>query len=156
MKLSFQLATLKQRKQTKQPEAKPGPQNGGTWTRLRWDWLALCLILGVGGTLAVFEFYIWKVPPELVGKWQVEEGPEYGGTFRFFRNGALAVHLKTKKTDFFLKGHVTVEDKTLRTTTQNPLTKLEETRASTIRELTAESLILEFENGEVLRLVRKK
>jgi hypothetical protein len=49
-----------------------------------------------------------------------------------------------------------VEDRTLWTTTQNPSTRQESTRKSTIRELTAKSLILEFENGDVLRLVRKR
>jgi uncharacterized protein (TIGR03066 family) len=117
--------------------------------------LALGLMVAGAATLAVFEFFIWnKVPPALVGTWKVQEGSKGGGTFEFSRNGTLLVHLKDPKNDFNLKARAVVQGKTLQTTTYNPQTLQEQTHTSTIVELTARSLILEFENGEVLKMVR--
>jgi hypothetical protein len=152
MKLSDKLATLKQRKET---EAKAGEPNGGSFALPGWEWLALLLILAVGGTLAYLHFHVWTVPPELVGTWKVEEGPQ-SGTFTFSRNGALRVRVQGIKTDQLLKGQVEVEDRTLWTTTRHPKTGQENTSKSTIRELTAKSLILELESGDIVKLVRKR
>jgi hypothetical protein len=60
---------------------------------------------------------------------------------------------KTKRANFTLKSRAVVDGKTLLTTAYNPQTFREETHASTILELTAGTLVLELENGDVLRLV---
>jgi uncharacterized protein (TIGR03066 family) len=152
MKLATKLAKLQQRKHR---QDKPGRPQGRTFGLRGWAWVALCLTVAGAGTFAVFEFFIWnKVPPALVGKWQVEEGPEYGGTFEFSRHGTLEVRLKSQGQEFNLKSRVTVKGKTLRTTPQNSFARQEETRQWTILELTADSLILEMENGQVLKMVR--
>jgi hypothetical protein len=49
-----------------------------------------------------------------------------------------------------------VADKTLLTTTQNLQTGHEETTTSTIRELTARTLIFELDSGDVLKMGRWK
>jgi uncharacterized protein (TIGR03066 family) len=118
-------------------------------------WLGLGLVVAGAGTLAVLEFLIWnKVPPALVGTWEVEEGPQYGGTFTFARNGNLVIHLKNQRSDYTIRARAVVEGKTLLTTTYNPQTREEETHTITILELTAHSLVLELDNGEVLKFVR--
>jgi uncharacterized protein (TIGR03066 family) len=152
MKLSAKLAALKKRKQTK-PAVRP---TGAKFTSRFWACLVLALVATGAGTLGVFEFFIWnKVPPALVGKWQVEDGALGGGTFEFFRNGNLVILHKNQNQDASqIKGRAFVEGKTLHTTMRNPVARRDQTQTITIIELTANSLILEFENGDVLRMVR--
>jgi hypothetical protein len=117
--------------------------------------LALCLVLAAGGAWAVFELVIWnRLPPELVGKWVVEGGPQDGATFDFYRSGRLEAHLNNKGMEQVLKGSVEVNDKTMSITTQNPHTLRNETRSCLIRELTARSLIVEFDRGDVFQMIR--
>ena len=62
----------------------------------RWAVLALCLLLAGSGTYAFCVYgvyFIWpKLPPELVGKWEVTEGKHRGDVFEFSRNGNLEAH----------------------------------------------------------------
>ena len=154
MSSSSRIAALKKRKPT---PAQPGEQKTGKFGLPRWAWIALGLLLAAGGTLAVFEFFIWnKVPPALVGKWEVQGGPMSGGTFQFFRNGTLETRHKKDQTYSMLRASVAVEGKTLLTTTQDTRTGREQTRKSAIRELTANSLAIELEDGAVLKMVRAK
>jgi hypothetical protein len=151
------LATLKQRKQAIQKQSKPGRPQAGKFTHWHWAMLGLGLLLAGGGTWAALEFFVWnKLPPALVGKWEVQGGPLSGGTFQFFRNGTLETRLKKDKTYFKLRASAAVEGKTLLTTTQDPQTAREQTRKSTIRELTADSLAIELEDGAVLKMARAK
>jgi uncharacterized protein (TIGR03066 family) len=154
MKRSSRLAKLKQRNQS---EPRSGHQKNGKSGLPRWALLALGPLLVGGGTLAVFHFFIWnKVPPELVGKWEVQGGPLSGGTFEFSRDGTLKMRHMSQGKDVALDGRVTVEGKALLITTQNPQTRVEKTQRSMIQELTATSLILELEKGDVLKMVRRK
>jgi hypothetical protein len=123
----------------------------------RWTLIALCFLLVGGATWAVLELVVWtKVPRALVGQWEVTEGPMAGGTFAFARDGTLAIHADAQGTDYIVTARVAVENKTLSMTTREPRTRQEQTRTSTIQELTATSLVLELENGQVLRMVRRK
>jgi hypothetical protein len=154
MKLLERLAKLKQRKQKLHAEPKPGQSKGlSVW---HWLFLAYCLALAGGVTLAVYEFFIWPVPPELAGKWDVAEGAQFGGYFRFYRNGTLEILRSNNGKEVFRKARVVVDDKSLLTTATNPKTRLEETNKSTILELTADTLILEFEKGDILKMTRSK
>lgn len=120
-----------------------------------WVWLAFVVIVTAGGTLAAFELIIWnKVPPELVGTWDVECGPLLGGTFDFSRNGKLQMRFKQQGKEISLTASVAVKGRTLLTTTHEPLTGKEETNKSIIRELTARTLIIELDSGDVLKLGR--
>jgi hypothetical protein len=147
---------------THQPGRKPSKTSGGRFRLPRWAILALCVVLAFGGSWAVFEgtwavleFFVWaKLPPELVGKWVVEGGEQDGATFDFSRNGTLEAHLNNRGQEHILKAKVAVEDKKLLITTQNPHTKLDETRACIMRELTQNRLVVEFEKGEVFKMAR--
>ena len=148
----------KQHQQGQPPLPSPAQKQPGKLGMPRWVWVTLCcLILLGGGTWAAFEFFVWnKVPPELVGKWEVEGGPMAGGTFEFSRDGTLEMRHRNQGTTITMNGRVAVRGKTLSTTTRNLQTKREETHRSTIQELTPDSLVLELEKGAVLRLVRRK
>src|SRR5262249_13444916 len=88
MKLSARLTALKKQKQSKPRQAGSGQRPGGRFSRWGLAWLALGLMAAGAGTLAALELFVWnKVPPALVGTWEVEEGPQYGGTFAFSRTG---------------------------------------------------------------------
>jgi hypothetical protein len=152
-----QLLPMKRRHQNQQSRARiPQPKSGAVGLSL-WVWLAFALTVAGGGTLAVFELFIWnKVPPELAGKWDVEGGPLSGGTFDFSRNGNLEMRFKKLGKEITLKGSVAVEDRTLFTTTHNVQTGVDETTTSIIRELTARTLIIELESGDVLKMGRWK
>src|SRR5262245_31272458 len=153
MSLSSRNAPLKQRRPA---EAKSGNPKTGKFRLPRWAWIALGLLVAGGGTLAVFEFVIWnKVPAALVGSWEVQGGPMSGGTFRFSRSGA--VEIRHRGAAVALDGRASVDGKVLLLTTRDPKDiRLEQTRPSTIQELTATSLVLELEKGQVLKMVRRE
>jgi hypothetical protein len=151
------VAPLKRRRQSNKADPQAGHRTAGGLTAGRYALIGVCLFIVAGGTWSVLEFFVWnKVPPELVGIWEVTEGPAAGATFEFSRTGAFETRAKDKGSYFTLKGRATVEDKTLFTTTRHSMSGREETRKSTIRELTESTLILELENGEVLKLLREQ
>ena len=122
-----------------------------------------CLVVAAGGTWAVFEFVVWaRLPTELVGKWEVAQGPQRGAIFHFSRNGTLEAHFQSPDPDKMnvLQATVAIEDKKLLITTRNPNTRQYETRSCFIRELTPKTLVVEFEKdeqgkaGEVFKMVR--
>jgi len=163
MKHSSKIANLKR---TNQREPNPSVQSSEKSLLARWAIPALCLLLAAGGTVAVLELVVWnRLPSELVGMWVVEGGSQDGATFDFSRsgnpfdfsrNGNLEAHLDNKGMERILKAGVAVKDRTLFVTTQNPHTLQDETRSCLIRELTARTLILEFEKGEVFHMARAK
>jgi hypothetical protein len=123
----------------------------------RWATIAICVFLAGGVTWAVCEFYVFaKLPSELVGKWVVQGGPQDGATFDFSRGGRLEAHFNGQGYDHPMTATVAVEDKTMFVTTLNPHTNQYETRACVMRELTANSLVVEFEKNEVFRMTRAR
>src|SRR5579859_1384560 len=114
MNLSSRLEKLKQ-KRAAQDRAAPKAA-GGRRSLAPSTWVLLGLGLALAGvsTLAVYEFFVWThVPPELVGLWEVDEGPQKRGTFEFFRDGTMEVHLTANKKHVAHKARVTVKDRTL-------------------------------------------
>jgi hypothetical protein len=158
MKLSTRIEQIKRQKDAKRPKRptpRPGRRGGRKWTWKHGALAALWLLLATGGAWAALELFVWnKLPPELVGKWQVQAGPMAGGAFHFSRYGTLEIHVNSKGKANVLKGRVAVEDKTLQITSHNPRSQQDETRQSIIRELTANTLLLELESGEVLKMTR--
>jgi hypothetical protein len=166
MKHSALVAKLREQKQAKpekirlartQPaEAAPVVHKVSMLARWRWPLLGAGLV-GAGIAIwALCYFVIWNtVPAALVGKWTVQGGPMKGGVFQFYRSGALEVHHEKSAT--MIMARVTVNDKTLLMTTHDTTSgQGDTTKKITIRELTESSLILELENGDVLKMVRKK
>jgi len=153
MKLSDKLQILKHKKAPDgtgpAPERARNPIATSTWVLV-----GLILILGGVGTLFVFEFFIWtKVPPELVGLWEIDEGPPKGSTFEFTRKGGMEFIPNAGKSKP-RKARVVVRDKTLVMIEKDPRTGGALRTKYTIRELTADTLILELEKGDFLKMVR--
>jgi uncharacterized protein (TIGR03066 family) len=141
----------------RQAQRQPTKPSAGNHLVPRIALIVSCLVVAGSGTWALCEFVIFNnLPPELVGKWVVEGGEQDGATFDFSRAGFVEAHMNNKGREVVLKGKAAVENKKLLITTQNPNTRQDETRVSTIRELTATSLIVEFETGEVFRMARAR
>ena len=134
------------------PQLSPRAKQASPW---RWPVIALAVLLTAGGTWAAFEFLVWsRIPAELVGKWVVQGGPQDGATFDFSRNGTLEARFNGGSVEHILKGRAAVEDKRLLITTRNPNTKQDETRSCVIRELSERTFVVDFEQGEVFKMVR--
>src|SRR5262249_49088644 len=144
MKLSSKLAKLKIQKTKATPVVPPRSRKSKGGMR-NWIALFLCLIFAVGGLWGALEIFVWhKLPAALVGTWEVQTGPMQGGTFEFLANGNLTIR-SNQGPD--MNARAAVDGKSLLTTTTNPVTLRDETRNSTIRELTPVSLVLELEKG---------
>jgi hypothetical protein len=153
MKLSSQLAKLKLKK-IKGAEPQPVQTKRGKSAWKNWLALIVCLLFAGVGTWGVLAFFVWEnLPPALIGKWEVQDGPMQGGTFEFARDGTLEIRVNDGKQ---FKARARVDGKTLVQTTQDPASLREETRKSTIQELTPNTLVLELERGAVLRMARAK
>jgi hypothetical protein len=153
MKLSSRLEVLKRQQQIRhrtQPFVGKQPIKSRSW---RWAIVAGCLLLAGAGGWAVLHNFVWtKIPTALIGQWEVTAGPMAGGTFSFARNGTLDIQASS----YSIKSRAVVVGKTLLMTSQDPDSGQEQTRKSTIQELTVTSLVLELEGGQALRLVRRK
>jgi hypothetical protein len=159
MKPSRVFRRNKRPQNSQKPQQIRQPAKGSPW---RWVLLILLVVAAFGGTWAAVEWvaieYLIpsKIPQELVGKWVVQGGSQDGATFDFSRRGTLEAMLNNQGAGYVLKAGVAVEGKSLLITTQNPHTKQGETRTANIRELTAYSLIVEFEKNEVFIMVRAR
>jgi uncharacterized protein (TIGR03066 family) len=118
--------------------------------------VALVIILLFAGASgwAVWKYFVLQEPaPSLVGTWEVTNGPMQGASYEFRADGALTIRSNQGPDT---QAQTAVEGKTLVTTSKHPVTLQDETRKNTIQELTATSLVLEQENGDVVKMVRKK
>jgi hypothetical protein len=119
--------------------------------------LVLCALLVGAGTWVLFEFVIWNTtPPALVGKWVVTEGPQEGATFDFYRGGTMRGVMNVGGKEGIINARVRVEDKKIFSTTQNPHTRRDDTHALIIRTLTEMNLVVEDEQGNLLKMERAR
>ncbi len=118
--------------------------------------LLAILALAVGGaTWAVFEFVVWnKLPAELVGKWVVVEGPQEGATFDFYRSGTMVGVINVRGKEGHINARIRVEGTKIYSTTRHPKTGEQMTRVQVIRVLTAKELVLQDEQGQILKMER--
>jgi hypothetical protein len=136
-------------------KSKTGPTQppSNSWRR-RLPLLVAALVAG-GATWAIFEFVVWSpLPTALVGKWVIEGGKQDGADFDFYANGTMRGRVNVQGFERPLEARVWVRDGVLYSTTQHPLTGKDETRAQKILNLTSTDLVLEDEQGKILRLSR--
>jgi hypothetical protein len=126
------------------------------WSPLaHWSLLGFCLLFATGSTWGVMEFVVGnKLPGELVGKWVVQEGDQEGATFDFFRNGTMVGRVNVQGKLAYVNAAIRVEEKKMYSTTQNPNTGKQDTRVQSIRTLSATQMVLEDEQGRLLKLER--
>ncbi len=125
----------------------------GMWKRRLL--LGLAALLAATSVWAFFEFVVWsQIPSELVGKWVVLEGPQEGATFDFFRGGTMKGKVNIEGREGIVNGHVRLDGKNLLWTTKHSQTGAEDTRSKFIRTLTAKNLVLEDQQGGLLKMER--
>jgi uncharacterized protein (TIGR03066 family) len=122
-------------------------------------WIAIVLVVAVvaGASFAAFEFLLPdRIPPELVGKWRVVDGPPNlnGMTMEFKRNGDMIGRATVNGKDFAMEGTAVLDDKTLHTTTTNLYTGRSETGMQTIVTLTENELVTRDQKGTRLTMTR--
>ena len=124
-----------------------------SWTRRVL--LGAMLIVVAAGVWGLFEFVIWNnIPAELVGKWEIMEGPDEGGTVDFYRSGSMVAHVNLAGKLGIIEARIRVEDNKIHVTTRHQQTGAEGTRVQTIKSLDGDRLVLQDENGNLLKLIR--
>jgi hypothetical protein len=139
----------------------PTPQPPGL-RLLRRSLLVVAGFVLIGGAAwAALELIVWnRLPSELVGKWVVVEGQMEGATFQFYRDGSMVATAMLGRQQRTLKGRVEIGKqntlKILYVTARDNETGEDYTVAKVIRVLNARQLVLEDEQGKLLRLERMK
>jgi hypothetical protein len=140
------------KKQTSKPTPRPMPQPV-PGAKPRWLLGAFLCLLVAAVTWSVLEFVVWnKLPPDLVGTWEVTDGPQEGATFEFHRSGKMIGHLNQGGNLSIVRAMVHIEDGKLYSTTWHPQTGEEKVTVQTIRTLSSRQLVLEDERGRRLTL----
>lgn len=123
--------------------------------RRKWLLLALVALLAGGGTWAFLELVVWnRVPSALVGKWVVTEGPQEGATFDFSRNGSMVGKVNAGGDEAIVNARVRVEESKIYSTTTNPNTGQDDTMILIIRTLTPRELVVEDQQGQLMKMAR--
>src|SRR5262245_2591279 len=111
------------------------PANAPTSWR-SWAMLGIALVLATGGAWALMEFVVWnRLPSDLVGRWEVIEGPpEYReAVFEFQRSGKMIGHVNDHERLGVIHAEVRVEGDKIYSTTRHPRTGQEKVSVQTIR-----------------------
>ena len=130
-------------------------QKGSSW-KFR-GLLGLCLVIPAGGTWALMEFVVWnKLPNELVGKWEVIQGPPKfkEAEVLFYRSGKMIGHFNDHGKDRGIEADVRVEGDKLYITTRSPETGEEHVSVQTIRTLNERQLVVADDRGAVISMAR--
>lgn len=121
--------------------------------------LGLAVLVTSVGTWLVLEFIVWnRVPAELVGRWEVVEGPpEYrDAVFEFYRSGKMVGHFNDNKMLRVIYAEVRIEGDKIYSTTWRERTGEEKVTVQTIRSLTNRALIVVDDRGKVIKMARAK
>ena len=127
--------------------------------RRSWRWLIVLLVLVVvaGSTFALFEFVlIARVPSELVGRWQVIDGPFRSMTMEFQRDGTMTGRAAINGEERELEGSASLRGNKLTTTTTNPFTGKRDSATQTVLSLTDTEFVTVDENGTRIVMRRVK
>jgi len=148
------MKTKPKQRQTNQARTPPMPPAPATsWKRRVL--LGLMLIVVAAGVWGLFEFVIWnRIPAELVGKWEIMEGPDEGGTVDFYPNGSMVAHVNLAGRLGVIEAKIRVDEKKIYVTTRHQQTGEEGTRVQTIKSLEGDRLVLQDEKGNLVKLQR--
>ncbi|HZZ82811.1 MAG TPA: hypothetical protein VFE62_30205 [Gemmataceae bacterium] len=139
----------------KKPAPKPLPKPPAPPPGRRWLLAAMLCLLIASITWAVFEFIVWnRLPANLVGTWEVTDGPEVGSVVEFHRSGKMIGHVNQNGNLSLVRAMVRVEGNKLYSTTWHPTTGQEMTTEQTIQTMTARNLVLADKKGTVLNFRR--
>jgi uncharacterized protein (TIGR03066 family) len=137
-----------------QPKPAPSPGAASPWRRPVLIVLALCV---AAGTWLFLEFVLWnRLPSELVGRWEVVDGPrEYKeAVFEFQRHGRMIGHVNDREKVGIIDAAIRLDGKKIFATTRQQKTGKEHTSTQTIVTLTETELVIADETGRTMKLRR--
>src|SRR5947209_4217818 len=125
-----------------------GPQRANKPNRRRLGLvLLLCLVASSVVSFLVFKYLIvGGIPRELVGTWQVTQGPLRGATLEFRADGTAAAVMNRRGKKETTNSSVEVKGKTVLLTTKDETTGKEDTVTQTIVTLIDDELVLRDED----------
>jgi uncharacterized protein (TIGR03066 family) len=149
------LAGSRQVEPSEQPAAVPGPQAKPTGKRRLWLFLLLCLVGSSLVSFVVFKYVAPTIPHELIGTWEVTQGPLKGATLEFRWYGtAIATSPEKQGKKEIPDSSVKVEGKTIYLTSADGVTGKKETVAQTILKLTKDELVIRDEEQKIYAMTR--
>jgi hypothetical protein len=106
-----------------------------------------------------FLAYRWLRPglPEgVVGQWRVQGGAQTGALLEFRRDGSFQALMDWpgEREKGVVEARVEIEGETIRFLSVNPVTRREEAKTQTIKQLTETEMILEDQRGARSKLIR--
>ena len=130
-----------------------GKPIAGAGKRRGWLFLLLCLVGSTVVSFVVFKYVAPSIPQELVGTWEVTEGPLKAATLEFRWYGTLIAtsngkdHEKTTQT-------VKVVGNVILMSSKDASTGKDDTVAQTILKLTEDELVIRDEDRRTYHLKR--
>jgi hypothetical protein len=147
------------RKVTKAPtadepqETLPSTQTKAGRSRL-WLFLLVCLVGATLASFVIFKYIAPTIPHELIGTWQVAEGPIKGATLEFRWYGtAIGTLIDKQGKKEVTDSSVKVSEKTIYMTSVDATGK-QETVVQTILKLTKDELIIRDEDRNTFVMTR--
>jgi uncharacterized protein (TIGR03066 family) len=138
-----------------QRDAAPGPQAKPALRRRLWVFLLLCLAGSSLASFVVFKYIAPTIPHELIGTWQVADGPMKGATLEFrWYGAAIATSPDKQGKKEITDSSVKVVGNTIFQTTQHAVTGKEDTVSQTILKLTENELVLRDEDRNTYAMTR--
>jgi hypothetical protein len=132
----------------------PAPQARPPHNR-RLLWFMLLLLVGASViSFVLFRFVLPTVPRELVGTWRVVEGPFKGATFECSWTGTGIFSLYSDGKRKSTESSIRVRGKRILMTSENPVTKVEDTLILTILRLTDDELVFRDQDQTVYNMIR--
>jgi len=121
-----------------------------------WLILFLCLVGSTVASYVVFKYVMVKVPPELVGTWQVTKGPFKGWTLELHSDGTAIGTEYRPGQKVVLNQTVEVDGKSivLTNTNMDEKTGKNDTATLTILELTGDTLVIRHEDQTTYHMKR--
>jgi uncharacterized protein (TIGR03066 family) len=138
-----------------QQEASVRAQPKPTPHRRLWIFLLLCLASSTLVSFVVFKYIAPTIPHELIGTWQVAEGPLKGATLEFLWHGtAIATSPDKQGKKETTDSSVKVEGKTIYLTSADGVTGKRETVTQTILKLSEDELVIRDEDRKTYAMTR--
>ena len=118
--------------------------------------LAVLFAAAVLVAFLAYRAFLPGLPDEIVGRWRVQGGEPAGAVLAFRRDGSFQALMDWPGNGEkgVVEARVEVDGETIRFISMNPITKKEETKSQTIKQLTPNEMVLEDQRGARSKLVR--
>jgi uncharacterized protein (TIGR03066 family) len=144
----------KQKKLVESARQNPAPVLRRGW--LKWLITLLVLLTLTGGGIALYQYLTpARIPPEMVGTWQVSGGDFNNAKIEFYRNGKMtAIVPQEDGYERMIEAWVEVEGNLLKNRVTDPRTNKTVTGAQTILTMTEAEIVTVDPNGVKIHMKR--